>query len=115
MDFLLNFFNSTIDFFNFIINYFNNYIYYLVTQIYAQYIIYATIASIKAKIETITFAWDIAKQILDALSISEILAAIWEDIDSTTMSFIAFFRIPEAINNILNALVARFVIDFMKW
>jgi hypothetical protein len=68
---------------------------------------------LKALIAFTSLSWDIAKNILDVLSISSSLQSAWSSLDSQVLSAISWFRIPEGINILLNAYVTRFVISVL--
>lgn len=59
--------------------------------------------------ESLIFAWDIGSQILKDLDISSKLNSAWSSLDSDTLKWLSFFRVPECINVLLNAGATRFV------
>ncbi|TRW98995.1 DUF2523 family protein [Candidatus Methylobacter oryzae] len=79
----------------------------------ANWVIYATISTITFKLWAISFAWDIAQEILSQLNITSAIQSAWSALDSRIMDAISFFRIPEAINIILTAHVTKFVLRFL--
>ena len=120
MDTLIQFFNNVLtfftdvaDFFNSILDYIKNGLYDFFKEWFAAFVIWSTVAMIKAKLYALTFAWDVAQEVLSQLGISAFLSAAWGQIDSGILSAITFFRIPDAINVILSAKVTRFVLNFM--
>lgn len=78
-------------------------------EVVAYWVEWYTIAVIKAKIWAVQFSWSVAENILVNVGISEMLASSWASIDPTMMSYLMFFRLPEGINILLNAVVTRFV------
>lgn len=119
-DLLIDAFNQVILFFADLVNYLERFwdflqhgIYDFFTKLLATWIIYSTIATIKFKLWSLTFAWHIAQQILSQLNIVSAIESAWGSVDSRIMSAMSFFRIPEAINIILTARLTRFVLKFM--
>ena len=73
----------------------------------------ATIAYLKFLAWVIPFAWGIAKAIIQDLGISQALQSAWGSLDSTVVQAATFFKIPEAVNNIITALVTRIAFRFI--
>ncbi|MEN9481583.1 MAG: hypothetical protein RLZZ298_2978 [Pseudomonadota bacterium] len=67
------------------------------------------------KISTLTFAWNIAKNVLTALHLSTQLQTSMSSLPPSVASGIAFFRVPEAINMIMSAGVTRLVLRYMPF
>jgi hypothetical protein len=113
MDFLLDFFNNATDFINDIADFRHSGIYEFCKKAFAEFVKYSVIAMITFKIYAMTFAYDVATQILDDLNLSSALSSAWSAMDSQVAQAAAFFRIPEAINIILSAKLTKFVLKFM--
>lgn len=103
MEALLEFIYATYDFFG-------NGFYEWLTHFFAWVIEWYTIAKLKFMAFMIKFSWDIASNILANIGISDALNAAWGSMNSETLNFITFFRIPEGINLILQAGVTKFVL-----
>lgn len=110
---VLHFFTDVADFFNAILDFFKSGIYDFFKEWFATFVIWSTVAMIKAKLVAISFAWDVAKEVLTQLGISAYLAAAWAQLDSGVLNALTFFRIPDAVDIILSARVTRFVLNFM--
>ena len=67
----------------------------------------------KSKLMALTFAWDVAQEILTSLNLSSAIESAFSMLDSKVSGVISFFRIPEALNLILSAYVTRMVLTFM--
>ena len=76
----------------------------------AWYVIWIT----KAKIYFVGFSWQVAQEVLNQLNISGTINQYWGAIDSEVMGAVTFFRIPEALNIILNAHLTRYVMGVLK-
>lgn len=63
---------------------------------------------INAKIYAIQVAWSIAQSVLANTNISALIKNAWSGLDSTLVGYLTFFRLPEAINIMLQAHVTRF-------
>lgn len=49
------------------------------------------------------YSWEVAKAVIDNLNISSMIDTAWGNIDSNLLQLLTFFRIPEALNIILNS------------
>lgn len=106
MDFILTFFN---DFWLFLQS-----IPGLINDLFVYCGAWFVIAWTKAKIEFISFGWQVAQEILTQLNISATLNSYWSSIDSRVMGMVTFFRLPEALNLIMNAWVTRYVLSVLR-
>jgi hypothetical protein len=96
-----------------VLTFIHNGIYDFVTATFAQFVVWVTMAQIEFKIAMIAFSWDVAQQIIAQLNLSSYLDNAFAALDSTLFDFICFFRVPEAINLIMSALVTRYVMNFL--
>jgi len=110
---MFDFFNQVIAFFDEISGFINTGIYSFFTDVFAQLVIYLTIAGIKFKTMMLTFAWGTAKQVITQLNISLLIQNTFSVLDSKVLNFIAFFRLPECINIITSAYVTRYVLSII--
>lgn len=117
IDFFNNLFQPLVDFFTafqqHIIDWFYKDIYPWVTKTIAEWIKASLISSIQFKIMALSFCWDIAKDLLDSLHVSQHINSAWSMLDSRIMQLLTFFRIPEGINLLISALTTRFVYRFL--
>ena len=88
-------------------------IYKFFTQWFAEFIKWSMVGWFKFKLQSLTFAWDVASEILTSLNLSTVVESAFAQLDSKVVSIISFFRIPEAINMILSAYVTRLVMTFI--
>jgi beta-mannanase len=110
---MFDFFNKIIEFFDYIVTFITSGIYDLIVKWFAQFIISAQISMVKFKIFSLVFAWDVAKEIINQLSVSSYLQQAYNSLDSRIISLLNFFKIPDAINIILSARITKFVLKFM--
>ena len=67
------------------------------------------------KVSTITYAWDIAKNVLQALHLSTQLQGAFSALPASVSSGLAFFWVPEAVNMMLSAGVTRLVLRYLPF
>ena len=106
MEFIADFFNAIWGFFESIPSFADD----ILVKLSAWYVIWVT----KAKIYFVGFAWDVAQEVLNQLNISATINQYWGSIDSKVMGALTFFRIPDALNIILNAHLTRYVMGVIK-
>lgn len=84
------------------------------TSFFQQIQAYIFIWWLKFKIFAVQHAWGVASAVIAQLGISTAIDSAWNAIDSTTMSYLTFFKVPDAINVLVSARVTRMVLSFMK-
>lgn len=82
-------------------------------QIYAYYVQWVVVAKIKTMTWAAGFAWGVAENILVNVGLSQMINDAWGQLDSVTMSYMTFFKLPEGINILLQAHLTRFVMKVM--
>lgn len=85
-------------------------IYQFCTELAAYLVEWYVIGVINAKIFLAQFAWDVASNIMANLGLSSLIQQTWSNLDSRFLSYATFFRIPEAVNIILQAFVTKFTL-----
>ncbi|MEI6747404.1 MAG: DUF2523 family protein [Methylococcaceae bacterium] len=105
--------NSIIDFRQELDDFRSSGIYKFFTQWFAEFIKWSMVGWFKFKLQSLTFAWDVASEILNSLNLSEHIYMAFSALDSNVVSIISFFRIPEAIHIILSAYTTRLVMTFI--
>lgn len=88
-------------------------IYQFFTKWFAEFIKWSVVGWYKFKLQALTFAWDVAQEILTSLNISSALSSAFSHLDSRVLAIISFLRIPEAVNIIMSAYTTRLVLSFM--
>lgn len=102
--------DAIIDGYNFFNDFLNSGIYTFFTEFLAVLIEYYLISVIKTKIFFVTVGWSIAKNLIANIGLSAAINSAWGGIDQTLLSYLTFFRLPEAINILLQASTTRFIL-----
>ncbi len=102
-----------IDFFNQILTWIGSGIYDFATETWAWVIIKVMIFKIESQLFMMVFAWDIAKDIVNQLNISQEIKSALSALPAQTVEHLNFFNIINGINLIINAFMTRFVMRFM--
>jgi hypothetical protein len=113
MSTLVDIVNSIVDLRQQIEDFRSSGIYQFFTHWFAEFLKWWVVGWYKAKLQAITFSWDVAHEILSSLNLSTVVESAFSQLDSKVVSIISFFRIPEAINMILSAYVTRQVMTFI--
>lgn len=61
------------------------------------------------------FAWGIGSQVVENLHLAETINTALGGLPSDARGVVMYFRIPEAINMIFNAGVAKLVLNWIGW
>jgi hypothetical protein len=80
-------------------------------EITAWYVIWV----LKAKIAALSFAFDVASTIMTNLNLSQHLNSYYSMLDSRTLNYMAFFRLPDALNLLIQAYITRFTLSVIGW
>lgn len=70
---------------------------------------------VKAKIYMIGFAWDVAKIVLQNIGLSQFINATWGNLSPQLIGYLTFFKVPDALNVLIQAYVTRFVLNIIGW
>ncbi len=103
------------EFFQFISDWLTVDIYPFLEEVFAQLITWVLVWKIKAQIFFVSFSWGVAKNILINIGLSGVISSAWASLDSQLVGYLTFLRLPECINLLLQAIVTRFVLNFMGW
>ena len=76
---------------------------------------YWTLATIKASIWSLSFAWDISKSVLQDLNLSGYITSSWAALPDSAAQALSYFRLPEVINNLCSGLVMRLVMRYLPF
>ena len=68
----------------------------------------------KMKIALIGVSWGVAENIMTNLNLSALIDESWSAIDDQTMGYITFFRLPEAFNVLIQAVIARYSLNVIN-
>lgn len=108
-------FDPIFDFFNAIYEFITSGIYSLAVAAFKAFVEYWTLATIKGAIWSLSFAWDMAKTILQDLNLSQHINSAWSAMPAAAAQALSYFRIPEVINNIATGFVMRLVLRFIPF
>lgn len=98
------------DAFNAVTTFMNEDVYNFFADMFASLVQVYLLAVIESKLFFIQFSWDIAKNLMTNLGLSSLINSSWSSLDSTLLNYLTFFRIPEAINVLLQASITRFIL-----
>lgn len=73
------------------------------------------IAKLEFMLWTLKFSWGVAKEVMFNLGIGDHIASAFSSLDSTLMGYVNFFRIPEAVNILVQAYITKFTLRVMGW
>jgi hypothetical protein len=113
MSTLVDIVNSIVDINQEISDFRTSGIYQFFKEWFAEFVKWFYVSWYKSKLFAITFAWDVAQEILGSLNLSSAIEEAFGMLDSKVLAIISFFRIPEALNIILSAYTTRLVLTFM--
>lgn len=105
--------NSVVDLQQTVSNFFQTDLIVLLTKFTAWFVQWSVVALWKAKLALLGFSWGVAQQIMSNLNISSYLNGAWSSLNSSVLSMLTFFRIPDAVSMILSASVTKFVFRFL--
>jgi hypothetical protein len=97
------------------IDWMNTGIYVFFEDLLKEAVAWFVIAKIKFQIWALTFAWEVAKTIIFNLNIGMYIEQSFSQIDSMTMGYLNFFRIPDCVNLLVQAAVTRITLSVMGW
>ena len=86
-------------------------IYDFIIALMAWLTIKITVWWFSIKIASISFFWEVVAEMLAQLNMSDFINELWGQLDSSLLATLTYFRLPEALNMVLNARVTRFVMS----
>ena len=102
-----------IEYFQFITDWLNNDVYGFFDNLFVQLASWYVIWQIDAQIAFLKFSWEVSQEILETLNITSTLESAWSGVDSATMGYMTFFRIPDCLNILVNAGATRLVMTML--
>ncbi len=90
-------------------------IYGFFEELLQEAVAWMVIAKLEFMLWSLKFSWGVASQIIFNLGIGEHLANAFSSLDPVLMGYVNFFRIPEAVNMILQAYITRLTLRVMGW
>lgn len=111
----MEFINDIIDGVYFFIEWIQVGIYTFFEDLLKELVAWIVISKIKFQIWALTFSWDVAKTIIFNLNIGSYINTAYNSLDSVLLAYLNYFRVPDAINLIIQALVTRMTLNVMGW
>ena len=72
-------------------------------------------AWIKMKLGALTWAWDVGKAVIQNLGVSQKVTEAMGFLSPEVAKALAFFKVPDAINMLMNAGITKFVLRIVGW
>ena len=94
-------------------DFFENSIYQFFVDLFAYLIVWFQEMKLRWLIFLVQFSWDIAKQIMQDLNITGFLNNMYNHLDSRILNVMLYFKIPDALNTIINAYLTRYIFRFL--
>ncbi|PCK00933.1 MAG: hypothetical protein COA42_23690 [Alteromonadaceae bacterium] len=102
-----------IEFFQLVSDWLNNDVYTFFDSAFIKITSWYVIWMMESQIVFLKFSWDVAKEVIESLNLSDSINDAWGTVDSTTMGYITFFKLPECLNILMNAYVTRLVMAIL--
>lgn len=96
-----------------LVDFIKNGIYQFIVDVFAYIIVWWHKLKLMSLIFMVQFSWDIASQIMQDLNITGFLNSMYAHLDNQILGVMLYFRIPEALNTILNAYLTRYIFRFL--
>ena len=101
------------NFFDWIFEFLNQDIWDMLVRLGSYWVQTLTLWSIEFTLFMLALSWDIAKEIMADLNISNRIDAALAYLPDTVELAVKFFRMPECISNIVSGYMTRYVFRFM--
>jgi hypothetical protein len=111
----MEFFKVIYDGFLFIIEFIYSGIYEFVEEVMQELVAWMVIAKLQGMLFMMEFSWGVAKQIMINLNIGDYIQTGFNGLDPVLMGYLNFFRVPESINLIVQAIATRVTLKVMGW
>lgn len=90
-------------------------IYEFVEEVMQELVAWLVIAKLQGMLFMMEFSWGVAKQIMVNLNIGEYIDQGFSNLDPVLMGYLNFFRVPESLNLIVQAIATRVTLRVMGW
>lgn len=111
----MEFLDAIVDGITWIIDFLYIGIYEFVEEILQELTAWLVIAKLKGMLVMMEFSWGVAKQIMVNLNIGDYIQEGFRELDPVLMGYLNFFRVPESINLIVQAICTRLTLTLMGW
>jgi hypothetical protein len=90
-------------------------IYSFVEEVLQELVAWLVIAKLQGMLVVMEFSWGVAKQLMVNLNIGEYIDQGFSNLDPVLMGYLNFFRVPESLNLIVQAIGTRVTLKVMGW
>lgn len=90
-------------------------IYDFVEEVMQELVAWLVIAKLQGMLFLMEFSWGVAKQIMVNLNIGDYINQGFSNLDPVLMGYLNFFRVPESLNLIVQAIATRVTLRVMGW
>lgn len=90
-------------------------IYSFFEELLQEAVAWLVIAKLEFMLWSLKFSWSVASQIIFNLGIGEHLSNAFSSLDPVLMGYLNFFRVPEAVNILIQAYITRLTLRVMGW
>jgi hypothetical protein len=111
----MEFIDTIVDGITWIIDFIYVGIYEFIEEIMQELVAWLVIAKLQTMLFLMEFSWGVAKQIMINLNIGDYIQQGFSGLDPVLMGYLNFFRIPESINLIVQAIATRVTLKVMGW
>jgi len=81
----------------------------------AWVLIQATIWKVQFMLWSAQFSWGVAQAVLDQLTIGQQIETLWAQTDSYVLSWLSYFKIPQALNMVMTAGTTKLIMRMVGW
>lgn len=111
----MEFIQTIIDGITWIIDFIYVGIYDFIQEVMQELVAWLVIAKLQTMLFLMEFSWGVAKQIMVNLNIGDYIQEGFSGLDPVLMGYLNFFRIPESLNLIVQAIATRVTLKVMGW
>lgn len=86
----------------------------LITATFVQLQVWVIVFWLKIKIAAVTSAWSVGQGVLQTVGITDLVNNAWSGVNSKTLQFLTFLKIPDALNILISAFTTKFVLRFFS-
>lgn len=90
-------------------------IYDFLHEVFEEFIAWYVIAQLKGMLVLMEFSWGVGKQIMINLNVGDYIQEGFSSLDPVLMGYLNFFRVPEGLNLIIQAIATRVTLRVMGW
>lgn len=111
----MDFISQIIDALIFIRDFIYTGVYEFVEEIMQELVAWLVIAKLQAMLFLMEFSWGVAQQIMVNLNVGDYINDGFSQLDPVLMGYLNFFRVPESLNLIVQAIATRVTLRVMGW